>query len=75
MRKPNHSSAGFTIWFLTIGLILTAPPGLRAADPGVALRERYLGPTGLPSETAYAHSHGILPVPGTETFDWTRSLS
>ncbi len=70
MRKPNHSSAGFTIWLLAIVLILTAPTTLHAADPGVALRERYLGPTGLPFETAYAQSHGILPASGTERFGW-----
>jgi hypothetical protein len=43
---------------------------LLTSDPGVALRERYLGPTGLPSETAYAQAHDILPVSGSETFDW-----
>ncbi len=69
MRKPDHHSAGL-VTLLAIGLILTAPAVINAADPGVALRERYLGPTGLPTETAYAHSHGILPAPGTETFDW-----
>jgi hypothetical protein len=39
-------------------------------DPGAALRERYLGPTGLPSEAAYAQAHGATAVPGTETFAW-----
>jgi hypothetical protein len=70
MRNSNHHSAVLTFWLFTTGVILGAPPALRAADSAVALRERYLGPTGLPSETAYAQSHGILPAPGTETFDW-----
>ena len=69
MRKSTHHSAALVI-LLAMALILTAPVILDAADPAVALRERYLGPTGLPTETAYAHSHGILPAPGTETFDW-----
>jgi hypothetical protein len=43
---------------------------LVADDPTQALRERYLGPAGLPSETAYAHSHGALPAPDSESFAW-----
>ncbi len=43
---------------------------LYAADPAVALRERYLGPFGLPSEIAYAQSAGTIPAPGSESFEW-----
>jgi hypothetical protein len=40
------------------------------ADPGAALRERHLSPAGVPSETAYAQSEGILPLPRSESFHW-----
>jgi hypothetical protein len=51
-------------------LVITLPAILAAGDPDVALRERYLGPMGLPSESAYTQSQGILPVPGSESFEW-----
>jgi hypothetical protein len=44
--------------------------GASAADPEVALRERFLDSNGLPSEVAYAQAHAILAAPGSETFDW-----
>jgi hypothetical protein len=50
--------------------ILTMLAALAVGDPSIALREQFLGPTGLPSEAAYAQAHGILPVSGSETFDW-----
>jgi hypothetical protein len=50
--------------------ILAMLAALMVSDPSVALRERHLGPMGSPSEAAYAQAHGILPVSGSETFDW-----
>ncbi|HJS06174.1 MAG TPA: hypothetical protein VJ809_00895 [Pirellulales bacterium] len=50
--------------------ILALLAALAVSDPVTALRERHLGPMGLPSEATYAQAHGILPVPGSETFDW-----
>ena len=38
------------------------------ADPGPALRQHYLGPEGLPSETAYLQAQGVAPAPETETY-------
>jgi hypothetical protein len=53
-----------------LGLFLASAVTPVSADPGGALRERYLDFTGLPSESAYLQLHGILPVPGSESFDW-----
>jgi hypothetical protein len=50
--------------------ILAMLAALVISDPGADLRERHLGPAGLPSEAAYALAHGVLPAAGTETFDW-----
>lgn len=50
--------------------LLAMLAALVVSDPGMALRERHLGPMGLPSEAAYAQANGILPVTGSETFDW-----
>jgi hypothetical protein len=52
-----------------LALILAISAAARAADPGVALRERFLGPDGLPSEAAYLQAQRIHPVQG-ESFDW-----
>jgi hypothetical protein len=60
---------GLSLSFV-LGLIVTPMVAQSMADPGAALRERFLGPTGLPSETAYAQSHAIFPVPNTESFNW-----
>ena len=52
-----------------LGLLLASAVTPGSADPGAALRERYLDSTGLPSESAYLKLHGMLPVPGSESFD------
>ena len=57
----------FTLLFL---LFLLASASARASDPASAMRERFIGPEGLPSESAYAQVHGLLPAPGLESFQW-----
>ncbi len=47
-----------------------AAPAAHAADPAAAMRERYVGPEGLPSPAAYDQYHGLDPVPGSESFTW-----
>lgn len=47
-----------------------APSPARAADPAAAMRERYVGPEGLPSPAAYDKYHGLDAVPGSEAFTW-----
>lgn len=51
-----------------ISLLLGAT--VAATDPAAALRERYLGPDGLPSEAAYLQAEGIAPAPNSETYSW-----
>jgi hypothetical protein len=69
---PRHWTAACSALevVLSLCLILGGQAILGADDPAVKLRERYLGPGGLPSETSYARSQGILPVPGAESFAW-----
>jgi hypothetical protein len=43
---------------------------LSAHDPSLAIREKYLGPEGLPSPADYARAHAIAPIPGSESFTW-----
>jgi len=52
-----------------IAWFLFAAPAL-CADPGAALRQRYLGPDGLPNETAYLQAEGVAAAPETETYAW-----
>ena len=56
------------IGWLALCLLLAAPA--LHADPGRTLRERYLGPDGLPSEAAYQQAQGIAPAPGSESCQW-----
>jgi hypothetical protein len=65
--KPAQLIAAL-VFALSLFAAINAAP--RAADPAIALRERFLDAAGLPSETVYATSHGILPAPGSETFNW-----
>jgi hypothetical protein len=51
-------------------LVVTLPAVLISEDPAATLREHFLGPDGLPSEAAYALSHGTLPAPRYESFEW-----
>jgi hypothetical protein len=53
---------------LVVGLLMASSLATSSADPIANLRQRHLGPDGLPSESAYARSHGILP--SSESFDW-----
>ena len=50
-------------------MLLVAGTGV-LGDTGRLLRERYLGPDGLPSEAAYRLAEGIAPAAGSETYTW-----
>ena len=49
-------------------LVASAPT--RANDSAAAMRERFIGPEGLPSEMAYAQAYDVWPAPGSESFQW-----
>jgi hypothetical protein len=49
---------------------LVASTPARADDAAAAMRERFIGLSGLPSETAYAQAYDVWPAPGSESFDW-----
>jgi hypothetical protein len=51
-------------------LAATALSPAQAADRAAAMRERYIGPEGLPSPTAYDRAHGLAPAPGSESYSW-----
>ncbi|UCH35209.1 MAG: hypothetical protein JSV65_02330 [Armatimonadota bacterium] len=53
-----------------IWLVMTSGACLAASDISLSLRERYLGPDGLPSEAAYLQAEGIAPAPGSESWGW-----
>ena len=57
------NTAVSVIWLLVAA-------GALLADTGLDLRERYLGPDGLPSEAAYLRAEGVAPAPGSETYAW-----
>lgn len=63
MNRMKLTAAACLIWLLLAG-------SAALADPGRALRERYPGPDGLPSEAAYLPAAGIAPAPGSETYAW-----
>jgi hypothetical protein len=73
MRKTDCRIASawrVTLLLFALVFVVALPTTLVADDPIQALRERYLGPTGLPSETAYAQAHGIQPIAGSESGEW-----
>lgn len=49
---------------------LGASGSAHASDPAAAMRERFIGAEGLPSETSYLQTQGLAPAPGSESFHW-----
>ena len=69
--RRQRTGAHSVRWLVAVLHLAVAGPAIVVAeDPGLAMRQRYLDPAGLPSEVEYARVQGILPVPGAESFDW-----
>jgi len=57
-------------WWAILAVLLGGVAAAGALDVGAALRERYPGPDGQPSEMAYRQAEGIAPLPGSEQYRW-----
>jgi hypothetical protein len=68
--RPRIGHGALRQLIFALQLVVAVPALVAAADPAAAMRQRFIGAEGLPTETAYLQAHGVWPAPGSESIEW-----